>query len=182
MLLNKVCNFVPHAVNMHYINHKYIEVQITKYNSRQLSNSCMFRREGAIRRDFIWTKQHKNTTPPATIYSHAPFGWHPLGSNRSIQMFVQVYVPHTECKLLRICVWSGSLSYSVNITTLYFHIFQVYVSQNFNISVISVVVLRYPVCRVGFVFLCPIRFPADGIPLPQYWAVWYLSWIVFYDL
>jgi hypothetical protein len=73
MLLNKVCNFVLHTVNMHYINQqmhlmKYNKVQITKYNSRQLSNSCMFRQEGAILRDFIRSKQHKYTTPPATIY------------------------------------------------------------------------------------------------------------------
>jgi hypothetical protein len=121
---------------------------------------------------------------PKRYTSHAPFRWHPLGPNRSIQIFVQVYVLHTEYKLLRICAWSGSLSHSVNITTLYSHALQVYVFQSFNNSVISVMALRYPVWCVGFVFLCSTcsRLPEDGIPVPKNLGVRYLSWIVFYDL
>ena len=97
-------------------------------------------------------------------------------------MFVYVYVLRTEYKLLRICARSGSLSHSVNVTTLYSHVFQVYVFQSFNNSVISVMALRYPVWCVGFVFRCSSRFLQDGIPLPKHLGVRYLSSIVYYDL
>ena len=35
---------------------------------------------------------------------------------------------------------------------------------------------------VGLVFPGYIKLPAEGIPVPKHVGVWYLIWIVFYDL
>ena len=57
--------------------------------------------------------------------SHTPSGQDLFGSHRMRQMFVRTH--HTEYKWLRVCAQSISLSHSFNITTLYFHVCQLYV-------------------------------------------------------
>jgi len=41
---------------------------------------------------------------------------------------------------------------------------------------------QYLIWRVGLVFLCFGRPPKDGTLVPKHVAVWYSSWILYYDL
>jgi len=80
------------------------------------------------------------------------------------------YSEKKEYKWLQACTWRGWLLCSFNITTV-------------NLC-LSALCERdhYLDWHIGLGFLCSGRLHEDGISVPKHVEVWYLSWIVFYDL